>query len=177
MRGPSGRGASRLTRAGVLESTSSTASKRNEVMAVLSRASPVSGEKGRSVIDLPSPRTWERGHPCPHGGGDITPIRLRRSLFFVAPATPAGTPSCRQPGESVKALPGRPGRAGCGRAGAPKLLKAAAPAAQLLLACAHSRGIARQFCCPVTASLPTTLPTIACSLLPTIARHWSALVG
>ena len=42
MRGPSGRGARRLARAGVLESTLSTASQRNEVMAVLSRASPVS---------------------------------------------------------------------------------------------------------------------------------------
>ena len=51
-------------------------------------------------------------------GGDITPMRLRRSLFFVAPATPAGTPSRRQPGETVQALPGRPG---CGLPGAPKL--------------------------------------------------------
>ena len=39
VRGPSGRGASRLARAG--DSTSSTASQRNEVMAVLSRASAV----------------------------------------------------------------------------------------------------------------------------------------
>ena len=51
-------------------------------------------------------------------GGDITPMRLRRSLFFVAPATPAGTPSRRKPGESIKALPGRPG---CGLPGAPRL--------------------------------------------------------
>ena len=41
VRRPSGRGASRLARAGVLDSTSSTASKRNEVMAVLSRASAI----------------------------------------------------------------------------------------------------------------------------------------
>ena len=41
MRGPSGRGASRLARAGVLDCTSSTASKRNEVMAVVSCASAV----------------------------------------------------------------------------------------------------------------------------------------
>ncbi|MDE0295720.1 MAG: hypothetical protein OXI93_16140 [Bryobacterales bacterium] len=49
VRGPSGRGASRaeekgasrLARAGVLDSTSSTSSKRNEVMAVVSRASDV----------------------------------------------------------------------------------------------------------------------------------------
>ena len=40
MRGPSGRGAIRLARAGVLDSTSSTAGKRNEVLAVVSRASP-----------------------------------------------------------------------------------------------------------------------------------------
>ena len=49
VRGPSGRGASRaeekgasrLARAGVLDSTLSTASKRNEVLAVVSRASTV----------------------------------------------------------------------------------------------------------------------------------------
>ena len=41
VRGPSGRGARRLARAGVLVSTLSTASKRNEVMAVVSRASAV----------------------------------------------------------------------------------------------------------------------------------------
>ena len=60
-------------------------------------------------------------------GGDITPMRLRRSLFFVAPATPAGTPSRRQPGETVQALPGRPG---CALPGAPKLPQAAAPEAR-----------------------------------------------
>ncbi|MYA79809.1 MAG: hypothetical protein F4X39_04685 [Acidobacteriia bacterium] len=37
MRGLSGRGASRLARAGVLDSTLSTASKSNEVLAVVSR--------------------------------------------------------------------------------------------------------------------------------------------
>ena len=41
VRGPSGRGASRWARSGVLDSTSSTASKRNEVMAVLSGAPAV----------------------------------------------------------------------------------------------------------------------------------------
>ena len=41
VRGPSGRGEHRLARAGVLDSTSSTASKRNEVMAVVSCASTV----------------------------------------------------------------------------------------------------------------------------------------
>ena len=41
VRGPSGRGASRLARAGVLDSTLSTASKRNEVLAVVSCASTV----------------------------------------------------------------------------------------------------------------------------------------
>ena len=179
MRGPSGRGASRLARAGVAPyrllrpsgteaetrplrftgrqtflsranlaprqwrritrhetritafSTSSTASKRNEVMAVLSRAAASGGEKCRPVIDLPSPlgarASLPASHPCPaekkrkKRGGDITSIRLRRSLFFVAPATPAGTLSLRKPGETVKALPGRPGRPGCGLPGAPKL--------------------------------------------------------
>ena len=41
VRGPSVRGARRLTSGGVLDSTLSTASKRNEVMAGLSRASAV----------------------------------------------------------------------------------------------------------------------------------------
>ena len=105
---------------------------------------------GRLEIALPSPlgvRTKEKSlpasHPCPreekseeksggksgekNRGGDITPIRLRRSLFFVAPATAAGRPSRRQPGERVKALPGRPG---CGLPGAPKLPQAAAPEAR-----------------------------------------------
>ena len=41
VRGPSGRGASCLARAGVLDSTLSTASKRNEVLAVVSRAPAV----------------------------------------------------------------------------------------------------------------------------------------
>ena len=70
-------------------------------------------------IDLPSARRslWRlppparRGHPCPreeksgekNRGGDITSIRLRRSLFFVAPATPAGTPCGASP-----ARPSRP---------------------------------------------------------------------
>ena len=58
-------------------------------------------------------------------------MRLRRSLFFVAPATPAGRPSRRNPGETVKALPGRPGWGGCGLPGAPKLPQAAAPEARL----------------------------------------------
>ena len=39
-------------------------------------------------------------------------MRLRRSLFFAAPATSAGRPSRRQPGETVQALRGRPGRPG-----------------------------------------------------------------
>ena len=41
VRGPSGRGARRLARAGVLDSTLSTASKRNEVLALVSCASTV----------------------------------------------------------------------------------------------------------------------------------------
>ena len=142
MRGPSGQGASRLARAGVLESTSSTASKRNEVMAVVSRAAAVKVVRNAGQIDLPSPlgaRTKEKSLPASHPGpreeksgeknrgGDITPMRLRRSLFFVAPATPAGRPSRRQPGETVQALPGR---SGCGLPGAPKRPQAAAPEAR-----------------------------------------------
>ena len=41
VRGPSGRGASRLARAGVLDSTLSTASKRNDALTAVSRASTV----------------------------------------------------------------------------------------------------------------------------------------
>ena len=89
---------------------------------------------GRLEIDLPSPLGARASLPCEeksgeksgekNRGGDITPIRLRRSLFFVAPATPAGRPSRRQPGETVQALPGRAGRAGCALPRAPKLPKA-----------------------------------------------------
>ena len=93
-----------------------------------------------------SRRPWERGHPCPRGeksgeknrGGDITSMRLRRSLFFVAPANPAGRPSRRQPGETVQALPGRPGRGAAvcpAPPSCPKLPQAAAPAAQSMLPC------------------------------------------
>ena len=65
--------------------------------------------------------------PCEEKSGEkieeviSRPYVSDEGLFFVAPATPAGTPSRRQPGETVKALPGRPGRAGCGLPGAPKL--------------------------------------------------------
>ena len=65
--------------------------------------------------------------PCGEKSGEKSeevisrPYVIRRSLFFVAPATPAGTLSRRKPGETVKALPGRPGRPGCGLPGAPKL--------------------------------------------------------
>ena len=45
-------------------------------------------------------------------------MRLRRSLFFVASATPAGRPSRPKPGETVQSLPGRDG---CGLPGATKL--------------------------------------------------------
>ena len=87
-------------------------------------------------IDLPSPLGARASLPCEeksgekNRGGDITSMRLRRSLFFVASATPAGTPSGRQPGETVQALPGRPGRGGCGLPGAPKLPQAPAPEAR-----------------------------------------------
>ena len=73
---------------------------------------------------LPSRRKKREKSGEKNRGGDITPIRLRRSLFFVAPATPAGRPSRRQPGETVQALPGRPGRTGCALPRAPKLPKA-----------------------------------------------------
>ena len=54
VRGPSGRGARRLARAGVIDSTSSTASKRNEVTAVLSRASAFRwGEMQAGIFQKP----------------------------------------------------------------------------------------------------------------------------
>ena len=96
-------------------------------------------ESSRSTCRRRGARLWRlppparRGHPGPregksrgkNRGGDITSMCLRRSLFFVAPATAADRPSRRKPGETVKARPGRPGRAGCGLTGAPMLPKAA----------------------------------------------------
>ena len=102
------------------------------------RPSRHSMRTARLEIDLPSVRRSPLAAAAPRGGksegksreenrgGDITPIRLRRSLFFIAPATSAGRPSRRKPGETVKALPGR---AGCGLSGAPELPKAATPEA------------------------------------------------
>ena len=69
-------------------------------------------------------RPWERvrrKNPCLHRilalrrkkrrknrGGDITPMRLRRSLFFVAPATPAGRPSLADPAGPAAVCPAPP---------------------------------------------------------------------
>ena len=202
-----------------------------------------------------SRRPWERvrrKNPCPHRilalrrkkrrkkrrksgenrGGEITPMRLRRSLFFVKPATLAGRPSRRKPGETVQGPPrptrpdrlrsvprpqaaqgcrarsafvlsqrmarlcpapqsrqikcanhglsqpqtfrrkpqprraprdtnhglyGRSVRRECERVAPPKTAaRTAAPADKSLLHCTRSRGIARQSCCPVTASLLTS---------------------
>ena len=69
-------------------------------------------------IGLPCEEKSEEKSGEKNRGGDITSMHLRRSLFFVAPATPAATPSRRQPGETVQALSGRPG---CALPGAPKL--------------------------------------------------------
>ena len=54
-------------------------------------------------------------------GGDITPMRLRRSLFFVASATPAGTPCGASPARPSRPSPADPAGAGCGLPGAPRL--------------------------------------------------------
>ena len=159
-------------------------------------------------------------------------MRLRRSLFFVKPATLAGRPSRRKPGETVQGPPrptrpdrlrsvprpqaaqgcrarsafvlsqrmarlcpapqsrqikcanhglsqpqtfrrkpqprraprdtnhglyGRSVRRECERVAPPKTAaRTAAPADKSLLHCTRSRGIARQSCCPVTASLLTS---------------------
>ncbi len=74
VRGPAGRGASRLARAGVLDSTLSTASKRNEVMAVLSRASPVRRcerqARGRQTEKTPSRAMKEHSKSRDASGND-----------------------------------------------------------------------------------------------------------
>ena len=56
-------------------------------------------------------------------GGDITPIRLRRSLFFVAPATPAGpgTPSPARVSRPSPADPAGPAAAGPALPSCPRL--------------------------------------------------------
>ena len=74
-------------------------------------------------IDFPSPlgvRTKEKSlpasHPClreeksgeKNRGGDITPMRLRRSLFFIAPATPAGRPCGASPARPSRPSPADP---------------------------------------------------------------------
>ena len=86
MRGPSGRGASRLARAGVLESTSSTASKRNEVMAVLSHASAVRG--GEMQARLPRPRRVRAVEPsctgCAGAAGGRPSVQAHRWRVLVA---------------------------------------------------------------------------------------------
>ncbi|MCY4588678.1 MAG: hypothetical protein OXB98_21865 [Bryobacterales bacterium] len=91
-------------------------------------------------------------------------------MFFVAPATLAGTPSLRNPGETVKAISGR---AGCGLPGAPKPPRVSAPAAQLLLAGTCSRGIARH-CAALRGNFVAAhcFPTHHFPAFPTISRHY-----
>ncbi len=112
-------------------------------------------------------------------GGEITPMLLRRSLFFVAPATPAGRMRCKPPAPATQPLRfttihetrntafmfftrhesrntnhglwGRSVRRGCARVAQPETaVRTTAPAAQSLF---------------------------PCSLLFTIVRHCSALFG
>ena len=84
-------------------------------------------EKAEEKAEKKSPLGARASLPCEEKSGEkieeviSRPYVSDEGLFFVAPATPAGTPSRRQPGETVKALRGRPGRAGCGLPGAPKL--------------------------------------------------------
>ena len=133
-------------------------------------------------------------------------MRLRRSLFFVAPVTPAGTPSRRNPGESIKALPGRPG---CGLPGAPRMPRprrvrlAEEKVEKSRTGCAGAAGgrasaqahRGRVFLANPGSECPFGPPWVrkgrttenrrpdrrarrpVTACLPGIARHWSALVG
>ena len=81
------------------------------------------------MIDLP-PRAPRASLPSrrkkrrKNRGGDITPIRLRRSLFFVAPATPAGTASGARPADPAAVCPAPPGCPGLPR---PRRVRAVEP--------------------------------------------------
>ena len=77
-------------------------------------------------IDLPSPLGARASLPCKEKSEEKSGEKIEevRSRPCVCDEGCAGNP-----GETVKALPGRPGRGGCGLPGAPMLPKAAAPAA------------------------------------------------
>ena len=138
-----------------------------------------------------SRRPWERvrrKNPCPHRilalrrkkrrkkrrksgenrGGEITPMRLRRSLFFVKPATLAGRPSRRKP-QPRRAAPHETRitafmavRFAVSAKGSHHQKPPPGPLHPPTSHCftahfrAALRGIARQSCCPVTASLLTS---------------------
>ena len=165
MRGPSGRGASRLARAGVLDSTSSTASKRNEVMAVVSRASPVkvvryagqaAAPEARSSCRKELPRMRGRCGRTSFGPGASRARLGRKSGVGMAVRFAVGAKGSHH----QKPTPGH-----------------CFPAHD----CPALRGISRLSCRPVTASLLTSahncpeLPgsflLLACSLLRGIARQ------
>ena len=93
-------------------------------------------------IDLPSPQRslWRLQPPPPAGILALAKKKAEKKIEEVISRPCVSDEGCagnpgrhalwRQPGETVKALPGRPGRAGCGLPGAPKLPKAHAPEAR-----------------------------------------------
>ena len=146
---------------------------------------------------LPSRRKKRRKKRRKNRGGDITSIRLRRSLFFVAPATPAGTACGARPADPAAVCPAPPG---CRARGAFVLSNQAAQDARALpsdelrprriegaswsqIRCLHGRSVRRG--CERVAQPETTARTAApaaqsmlpCSLLPRIARNCSARGG
>ena len=73
-------------------------------------------------------------------GGDITPIRLRRSLFFVAPATPAGTASGARPADPAAVCPAPPS---CLRLARPRRVRAVEPSCPGCAGAADGRASAK----------------------------------
>ncbi len=99
--GPAGRGASRLARAGVLDPTSSTPSQRNEVIAVLSRASPLRwGEMQARRLRPRRVCPAEKSHTgCAGAAGGRPPAQARGGGVLVAnPVSewPFGSPLVRK---------------------------------------------------------------------------------
>ena len=136
---------------------------------------------GRPVIDLLSARCSLGWRPSPAPATRLLRIftnhetRDTKHGFYVfhesRVANHESRPfSRRKPGETLKAISGR---AGCGLPEAPKPPRVAAPAAQLLLACTCSRGIARRGNIVAQSLLLCLLVfPIVCSLLFAIVRHY-----
>ena len=86
------------------------------------RVAPAHLSARRSLWRLPPPA--RRGHPCPREekSGEKSEEKAEKKIEEVISRPCVSDEGCTgKPGETVKALPGRPRRAGCGLPGAPKL--------------------------------------------------------